>query len=207
MEPQAKQILRLYGLATTRFHWVKRSGDLLEKARDIGYPLVMKVVSKQIIHKTESGGVSIGIRDDERLADDFDKMALLSGFDGVIIEELAEGVELIIGSKYDNQFGTVIMVGLGGTAVEVYKDVAIRLAPTGKQEALDAVLSLKAAPLLQGYRGADQVHLGMLSTLIVAFSKLAHELSETIASIDCNPVFCSSKRAVIADARFMFKEL
>jgi len=207
MEPQAKQILRLYGLATTRFHWVKHLRDLMKEAHAIGYPIVMKVVSKQIIHKTESGGVSVGIMDDKRLTSDFNKMTKLPGFEGVIIEELAEGLELIVGSKRDDQFGTVILVGLGGTAVEVYKDVAIRLAPTGKQEALDAVLSLKAAPLLQGYRGADQVHLGMLSTLIVAFSKLAHELSETIASIDCNPVFCSSKRAVIADARFMFKEL
>jgi hypothetical protein len=205
MEPQAKKILRLCGLPTTRFHWVKQSRELSKKARDIGYPLVMKVVSKEIIHKTESGGVSVGIRDDDRLSKDFNKMASLPGFDGVIIEELAGGVELIVGSKYDDQFGTVIMAGLGGTSVEVYKDVVIRLAPIEKGDALKAVLSLKAAPLLQGYRGAEPVHLDKLSTLIVNFSKLAHGLSDTISSIDCNPVFCNSKCAVIADARFMFK--
>jgi hypothetical protein len=204
MEPQAKMILRLYGLKTTHFYWVKHSRDLLKKAHDIGYPIVMKVVSKQIIHKTESDGVSIGITDDERLTKDFEKMISLPGFDGVIIEEMARGFEMIVGSKYNDQFGTVIMVGLGGTAVELYKDVAIRLAPIKKSEALRMVLSLKAAPLLQGYRGAEPIHLEALSNLIEQFSKMASGLSDTIASIDCNPVFCSAKHAVIADARFMF---
>jgi hypothetical protein len=207
MEPQAKKILRLYRLKTTHFYWVKHSRDLLKKAHAIGYPIVMKIVSKEIIHKTESGGVSIGIIDDERLAKDFEKMTSLPGFDGVIIEEMVKGIEMIVGSKYDDQFGTVIMVGLGGTAVEVYKDVAIRLAPIKKAEALRAVLSLKAAPLLQGHRGAEPIHLDALSNLIVQFSKMAYGLSATIASIDCNPVFCSAKHAVIADARFMFQGL
>ena len=206
MEPQAKKILRLFGLTTTRFHWVKHFGDLLEKARDIGYPIVMKVVSKQIIHKTESGGVSVGIRDDERLTSDFHKMTKLSGFEGVIIEELAEGLELIVGSKCDDHFGTIILVGLGGTSVEVYKDVAIRLAPIKKDDALSAVLSLKAAPILKGYRGAKPVQLDKLSNLIVKFSKLADELSNTISSIDCNPVICNSQNTLIADARFIFKD-
>ena len=206
MEPQAKQILRLCGLTTTRFYWVAHPGDLLKKARAIGYPLVMKVVSKQIIHKTESGGVSVGIRDDDRLTADFNNMSSLPGFSGVIIEEMVKGIELIVGSKFDNQFGTVIMVGLGGTSVEVYKDVAIRLAPIKKQDALHAVLSLTAAPLLQGYRGAEPVHLDMLSNLIVRFSRLAHALAGTISSIDCNPVFCNSTRAIVADARFLFED-
>jgi len=206
MEPQAKQILRLYGLATTRFHWVKHLRDLMKEAHAIGYPIVMKVVSKQIIHKTESGGVSVGIMDDKRLTSDFNKMTKLPGFEGVIIEELAEGLELIVGSKRDDQFGTVILVGLGGTSVEVYKDVAIRLAPINKDDALSAVLSLKAAPLLQGHRGAKPVQLDTLSNLIVKFSKLSYELSDTMSSIDCNPVICNSQGAVIADARFIFKE-
>lgn len=203
MEPQAKRLLRESGLPTTAFVWVRTEDRLLPEAHKIGFPLVAKVVSPLVVHKTEVGGVIAGIGDEAALAAAYRKLARLDGFDGVLLDRMEHGMEMIVGSRNDPQFGPVVMVGIGGTAVEVYSDVVIRMAPLKREKALAAVDALHGAALLKGHRGAEPVNAGALADLIADFSRLAWDLRETVDTIDLNPVFCNADRAVIADARVM----
>jgi acyl-CoA synthetase (NDP forming) len=153
MEPYAKDLLREYRLSTTRFYWAKTATDILQGAGVVGYPLVAKVVSPKILHKSDVGGVVVGVTNEQELAEVFRKFSRLEGFEGVLLDEMVQGTEVIVGSKEDPQFGTVVVAGIGGTSVEVYKDIAIRMAPVGLEEALDAIDSLRGRRLLEGYRG------------------------------------------------------
>lgn len=203
LEPLAKELLLLWGLPVKKFAWARSREEAAAKAGEIGYPLVLKVVSPEIVHKSESGGVAVNLRDEASLLAAFDRMSGLPGFRGVLLDEMSGGVELIVGSKNDPQFGPIVVVGLGGTSVELYKDVSIRLAPLTEAEALSAVERLGASPLLYGYRGAALADTKALSRLIAHFSNLVYELGPLVESIDLNPVFCGPAGAFIADARIM----
>jgi succinyl-CoA synthetase beta subunit len=205
MEPYAKELLRGYGLPTTRFYWAKTVSAIDQGIKEVGYPLVAKVVSPDILHKSEVGGVVIGITGLEQLTEVFRRFSTMNGFDGVLLDEMIQGTEVIVGAKDDPQFGTVVLVGIGGTSVEVYKDVAIRMAPVEPREALDAIESLKGKILLEGYRGREAIHLQALGDLIVRFSNMAYDLRDLMESIDLNPVICGREKAVIADARIVLK--
>ena len=206
MEPDAKELFRDYGLPTTKFFWAKERQDLEQGAKAVGYPLVAKVVSPDIVHKSDVGGVVIGIREKKELEKAFQTMSKLKGFKGILLDEMVEGVEVIVGAKGDPQFGTIVVVGIGGTSVEIYKDVAIRMAPVSKEEALGAIESLKGGKILSGYRGREAIDKESLAALIMSFSKMAFNLSDEVDSIDLNPVLCSNERAVIADARIMLNK-
>ena len=203
MEPLARKLLRVYGLPTTEFVWVRTEDQLLPGARRIGFPLVAKVVSPLVVHKTEVGGVVVGIGNEAGLEAVYRRFAGLEGFEGVLLDRMEQGVEMIVGSRNDPQFGPVVMIGIGGTAVEIYRDVVIRMAPLGREKALAAVDSLQGAVLLKGHRGGEHVNLDALADLIAGFSQLAWDLREAVDTIDLNPVFCNGGRAVIADARVM----
>lgn len=205
VEPVAREILRTYDLPVTRFVWAHSPEEALQGANAIGYPLVVKIVSPEVVHKTDVGGVIVGVQDDESTKLAYQNLEKLPGFDGVLLDETAAGVELIVGAKQDPQFGTVVLVGIGGTAVEIYQDVAIRMAPLDAEDARDALASLRGKALLEGHRGSRPVNRDALVNLLVRFSEAAHELRDDVESIDLNPVFCSSETAVIADARFMLK--
>ncbi|MDY6853114.1 MAG: acetate--CoA ligase family protein [Thermodesulfobacteriota bacterium] len=205
MEPEAKDLLKRYGLSTSTFKWVKSLNEAAATSKDIGFPLVMKIVSPDILHKTEVNGVVVGIRNTEELTSSFERLSALKGFAGVIIEKMEKGVELIIGSKEDPQFGTIVLIGIGGTSVEIYKDVAIRMAPVTNKDVVKALNSLKGYKLLQGYRGQKKANINNLSDLIANFSNMVYELRDYVESADLNPVFCNEKKAVIADARFILK--
>ena len=114
-------------------------------------------------------------------------------------------MELIVGAKVDYQFGPVILLGIGGTGVEIYKDSTIRMAPLQERDVRSMVGKLKAHALLEGYRGADPVNLDDLTRLMLAFSSLVKELQDAIESVDLNPVKCSPEKCVIADARIILK--
>ncbi|HSH68973.1 MAG TPA: acetate--CoA ligase family protein [Deferrisomatales bacterium] len=206
VEPLARQILAAYDLPVTRSAWARSADQALAEAVRIGYPLVVKVVSPAVVHKSDAGGVVVGIKDPTGLEAAFGRMAALPAFDGVLLDEMARGVELIVGAKQDPQFGAVVLVGIGGTGVEIYQDVAIRMAPLSRSQADAALASLKARALLEGHRGAPPVHREGLIDLLVGFSEMAHDLGTRVESIDCNPVFCSPERIAIADARIMLPE-
>jgi len=118
---------------------------------------------------------------------------------------MVSGTELIVGAKIDYQFGPVILLGMGGTGVEIYRDVTLRMAPLSPKDAESMIRCLKAHQLLEGYRGAKPVDLKGLERLLLVFSGLVMDLEEFIESIDLNPVMCSPAKCVIADARIMLK--
>jgi succinyl-CoA synthetase beta subunit len=203
LEPEAKRILSLAGIDVPRFIWTDRLEEAVSFAGRIGYPVVAKVVSPEMVHKTEAGGVVLGIDGEPALAEAFHRLSGLDGARGVLVEESMSGVEMIIGSKVDYQFGPVILFGIGGTGVEIYKDTAIRMAPIEPSDVTRMLRGLKAHKLLEGYRGADPIDLEGLTRNLMAFSGLIVELGDAVTSIDLNPVFCSSARCVVADARMM----
>ena len=205
LEPLAKELLCSYRLRTSRFFWARSEDEARKGARDIGYPVVVKIVSPDVVHKSDVNGVLVGIGDDSRLIDAYRTMSGLPGFEGILIDEMVSGTELIIGAKNDPQFGPVVLTGIGGTSVEIYRDVAIRMAPVERNSALEAVSSLKGAGLLKGYRGREPVNLDSVADLIVSFSDMVYKLRDVVESIDLNPVMCNSKEAVIADARIILK--
>lgn len=204
LEPDAKSLFAMAGLPVPRFAWARDSTEAMKAARTIGYPVAAKVVSPRIVHKSDAGGVAVNIANDRDLEAAVSRFSRMDGFDGVIVEEmLSPGVELIVGASIDFQFGPVILLGLGGTSAEIYRDTAIRLAPLKEEDVRSMISRLKAYPLLTGYRGAEPVNMEELTRILVRFSELVMEMEEMIESIDLNPVICRADRCTIADARIM----
>jgi acetate---CoA ligase (ADP-forming) subunit beta len=203
LEPEALRLLAAAGLSVARHAWCRSVSDAQQSAAVIGYPVVAKVVSPEIMHKSDVQGVEPGIRDASRLAEVFERFSRLPGFQGMVVAEMLSGHELIVGSKIDYQFGPVILLGIGGTAVEVYRDTVTRLAPLKEQDVPSMLACLRGGRLLTGYRGVPGINIPKLTEMMLAFSELAVTLGERIDSIDLNPVFCSAQRCVIADARIL----
>ena len=206
LEPEAKRMLNLAGIPVPDFRWVAALPEALAAAEDIGYPVVAKIVSPAIVHKSEVNGVAVGLEDADALTDVFRGFSRLEGFAGVLIEPLVLGVELIIGAKIDYQFGPIILLGIGGTGVEIYQDTALRMAPLLDSDASSMVESLKGARLLKGYRGAEPIDMPALIRLVHHFSDLVLDLADRIDSIDLNPVKCTGTTCVVVDARIMLAD-
>ncbi len=206
LEPQAKRLFSMAGLEVPRFTWSTTVEEAVQYAHEIGYPIVAKVVSPRIVHKSDRDGVAVGIDSDGKLTETFTRFSRMEGFVGVLVEEMMSGVELMAGAKIDYQFGPVILLGIGGTGVEIYRDIALRMAPLRERDVESMVKGLKASRLLEGYRGSEPINLSELIGLLVTFSDLVMDLEEFIESIDLNPVICSSTKCVVADARIMLKE-
>lgn len=202
-EPDAKRLLSLAGLEVPRFVTVTDPGQIEPIVADLGFPLAAKVVSSRIVHKSDVGGVRTGIKSIPELTDVFETFSLLDGFEAMLIEQMVSGLELIIGAKTDDQFGPVILLGMGGTGVEIYQDVSLRLAPVEPKDVDAMIKGLKAAPLLFGYRGRQAVNRDELTRTLVCFSKFVMAAVDMIESIDLNPVMCSARKCIVADARIM----
>jgi len=203
MEPDAKAILKLAGISVPKSHWAKDIKEACEFAAKIGYPIVAKIVSPQVVHKSDVRGVIVGIDSESALAEQFVRLSKMKGFAGIVIEEIIEGLELIVGAKIDYQFGPVILLGLGGTGVEIYHDVTIRMSPLSRRDVELMVKKLKASKLLEGYRGKPPVNMQELFRMLLSFSDLVSELADEIESIDLNPVFCSQEHCIVGDARIL----
>jgi len=203
IEPQAKLFLKMGGLSVPDFTWARTLEEATEFAARIGWPVAAKIVSPAVVHKSDVGGVAVGLDGPDELAAAWGRFSSMEKFDGVLVEQMVAGVELIVGARYDLQFGPVVLAGLGGTAVEVYRDVALRMAPLTPDEARSMVLGLQGAELLQGHRGSEGVNLKALAGLVADFSHVVMDLGEAIESIDLNPVMCSADGCTIADARIM----
>jgi succinyl-CoA synthetase beta subunit len=205
MEPQAKRLFSLAGVDVPRFTWARSEDEAVRFAQEIGYPVVCKVVSPEVLHKSDRDGVVVGIDDNKRLTETFARLSQIEGFDGVVVEEMVAGVELIVGAKVDYQFGPVILLGMGGTGVEIYRDVSLRMAPLTQKDIASMMSGLKAHRILEGYRGAEPVDLRALARLLEVFSDLIMDLHEMIDSVDLNPVICSPSRCTVADARIILR--
>ena len=206
LEPEAKRLFSLAGMDVPRSLWARTPEEALRFADEIGYPVVAKVVSPAVIHKSEAGGVDARVTDAESLAKAFERFSRIEGFSGMLVEERLPGVEIIFGAKVDDQFGPVVLLGMGGTGVEIYQDVALRMAPLGREDAGAMLASLKAGRLLEGFRGAAGVNREALIRSLLTFSDLVMDLEDRIESIDLNPVICSVDRCVVADARIILKK-
>lgn len=195
-EHEAKSLLAAAGIAVSPSRLVKDAGALAEAAADLCFPLAAKIQSAEIPHKTEAGGVRLGIADLAGLQAAFQEVignarrhAPDARIDGVLLERMApRGVEMIIGIVRDPTFGPVVMVGAGGVATELYRDTAHRLAPVDEAGALAMIDELKSAPLLKGFRGAPPADLPALARLIARTSQLAAAGKAGIAELELNPV-------------------
>lgn len=203
LEPDAKLLFREAGLPVPRFGWAKQASELQKIATEIGFPLAAKVVSPSVIHKSDVQGVAVGINSIEELSAFYEQVSSLPDFAGIHIEEMAEGLELIVGAKTDYQFGPIVLLGIGGTGVEIYQDVAIRMAPLTGKDIDSMVRELKGTKLLTGYRGNKAINMEALSEVLLLFSELLMEIGPYIESIDLNPLLCSNDGCLIADARIM----
>jgi succinyl-CoA synthetase beta subunit len=205
LEPDAKQILTLSGIAVPEFRWARDFDQAVADAHAVGYPLVAKVVSPTVIHKSDVGGVVVGIGSDAELKTVFGRFSRQEGFSGVLLEEPIKGLELIVGGKIDIQFGPVVLLGIGGKHVEIYKDRTLRMAPVRQRDVLSMVNSLTAGRLLSGFRGESAIDMQSLIGLMTAFSNLLLKMADQITSVDLNPVICSPRGCVAADARILLK--
>ena len=203
LEPDAKHLLKTAGLKVPAFKVCPEVSEAVAWAGKIGYPVVAKVVSPKAMHKSELKGVVVGIGDDDALREAYKHFRRIDGFCGMLVESIAAGVEVIVGAKIDYQFGPVILLGMGGTAVEIYQDTAIRMAPLIERDVWSMVGSLKARRLLEGYRGSEAVSMEALVETMLTFSDLVLTLGERFESIDLNPVMCSAEDCIIADARIV----
>lgn len=209
MEPEAKEILRAWGITVPQGFLCHTPEEALTAATKIGYPVVLKIVSPQIVHKSEAGGVRVGITGDEGLrqayVDIVDATTRAAGPDavrGMLVEEMAGGLEVIIGGVRDAQFGPLVVFGLGGIFVEVLKDVAYRLAPVVMAEATRMIKEIKGYPLLAGARGRRPADEQVLADILVKVSNLIAALPE-VRELDLNPVLVDGSRVIAADARII----
>jgi succinyl-CoA synthetase beta subunit len=206
LEPDAKRIFSLCGICVPTYHCVQTAAEAVEAAKSIGYPVVAKLVSPAVVHKSEAQGVEVGIRSDKALQSIFSRFAQHEAFAGMLVEEMVSGLELIVGGKIDEQFGPVVLLGMGGTGVEIYKDTALRMAPIKASDVASMINCLRAGKLLHGFRGEAAIDMQALIGVMTAFSGLLMKLADQITSIDLNPVMCSPKGCFVADARILLSE-
>ena len=208
--PEGKLVCDAYGIPVPK-EGVADSADAAAKlAKDMGFPVVLKIVSPDILHKTEAGGVLVGLKSVDEVSKGYatilanaKKYKADAKIDGVQVQQmLSGGQEVIVGAVTDPSFGKLVAFGLGGVLVEVLKDVTFRLAPATKDDALSMLDGIQAAEMLKGVRGGKAVSRDALADLIVKVSQLVADFPE-ISELDLNPVFATEKGAVAADVRIV----
>jgi len=213
-EPEGHEILKAYGLPIPEFRLCKTADEAVGAAKEIGYPVVIKIVSPDILHKTEFGGVRVNITDEAKLkAEHADLLADVKAKKpdadiwGVLVQKMAtKGTETIIGMKRDPSFGPLLMFGLGGILVEVLKDVTFRIAPLNDISTDSMVYGIKAVKILQGYRGEARRDVAKIKECLQRLSQLVTDFKE-IDELDINPllVYEEGKGALVLDARFLLR--
>ena len=207
---EAKLLCEAYGIPLPGEAVAGSANEAARLAEQIGYPVVMKIVSPDILHKTEAGGVVVGVRNAaeaeaayESILDKARQYSPNASIEGVLVQAmLSGGTEVIVGALTDPSFGKVVVFGLGGVLVEVLKDVTFRLAPASQAEALSMIDGIAAAEILRGIRGGDPVNRKALAAIIVAVSQLVTDFPE-ITELDLNPVFARKDDAIAADVRVL----
>ncbi|KYZ85997.1 acyl-CoA synthetase [Alcanivorax sp. KX64203] len=215
-EAEAKQLLAAHGIPAVPEKVLGSAEEAAAYAEQIGFPVVMKIASADIVHKSEIGGVLLNVADADSVREGFqtllgnaERHVPEAKLDGVLVaRQIVGGVECFMGIQRDPQFGPVAVFGLGGIFVEVLKDVAFRRCPFDREEARDLILSIKGAPLLQGARGRAPVDLDALSQVLANLSRFAVGAGERLDSIDINPVFAmpEGQGAFAADAVIQLNE-
>lgn len=203
---KTKEIISLYKIPFCQTEIFESKERAVLFAERIGYPVVLKISSQSIAHKTDVGGVKTGISNKEDLRKAWDEMSdnkkIRGRIEGFLVQKQIKGVEVFLGLKQDAQFGPVLMFGLGGTFVEVLKDISFRVAPVNLEEAKGMIGEIKGYKILEGYRGQEAVDKDKLASLIVNLSDLSLAKRE-IKEIDFNPVISNGKESLVCDARII----
>lgn len=202
-EKEAEDFLEEHGFIVARRKYTESLNSAINAANQLRYPIVLKVSSNKIIHKSDVGGVITDIRNDKELINAFNKLKKIKGFKGVLIHEFLDGYFLLLGIKYDQTFGHVIALGTGGIYTEILKDITFRVCPIDKKDALEMIEELKIYKILSGYRGKEGINFNNLINILINLSKLPLKF-KTIKELDINPLIISDKFAKIADARIVF---
>lgn len=216
MEHESKKIINAYGIESAKEFVVNSADEAVESAKKVGYPVVCKIVSPDILHKTDAGGIKLNLETDAEVKQAYEeilKNAKAYKADakivGVNVQEMAkEGItEVIIGLTTDPQFGPALMFGLGGIFVEIYKDVSFRVCPITEYDAREMIEEIKAFPILDGFRGRPKGDVDTLVDILLKSSKLALDFPE-IDQMDLNPVIAyeKGKGCAVVDARIILKE-
>lgn len=203
-------LLKKYNLPLAKYATANSPKKAAEMSGKISYPVVMKVDSKDIIHKSDVGGVKSGITLPAEAEEAYiqiiksaRKKAPKAKIKGVYIQKMEQGTEVIIGMKRDAQFGPVIMFGIGGIFVEIMKDTAFSIAPVNRKMAIDMIKSIRSYPILSGARGKKPANIDAIANIIVKTSRMSE--NKNILELDFNPVMVNEKSAVIVDARIIIK--
>ena len=207
-ELEAKDLLKQAGIKVNDTRLAATKAQAVALAREMGFPVVLKIASPDVIHKSDAGGVKVGLRSQRQVGQAYQEiMASVRAkhpqarLQGVTVQAMARpGVEVIIGVSQDPQFGPVLMFGLGGIWVEVLKDVAFRLIPITPYDAREMIREIKGFPLLEGYRGQEPAHLPTLEGILLQVSELV-EKHPQVQELDINPIFAYRDGAVAVDAR------
>lgn len=208
VEPEAKAVIGLASIPVPRHRVVRDMTGALEAASSIGYPVALKLVSPDILHKSDIGGVALDIKDEVELEMNWSRMILgaaqeapASVIEGFIVEEMAgKGTEVIVGGIRDAQFGPAVMFGLGGVAVELLKDVSFRLAPVSRDEALEMISEVRSFPLLTGFRGESHKDLDAIADVIMKVGSIMDGVN-AIKELEINPLVVYERGALAVDAR------
>src|SRR5438034_9085372 len=200
--PEGKLVCEAYGIAVPKEGVATSAADAAKIAGGMGFPVVLKIVSPEILHKTEAGGVLVGGKSSDEVQNGFDtimgnakKYNAKANLLGVQVQQmLSGGQEVIVGAVTDPSFGKLVAFGLGGVLVEVLKDITFRLAPATREDALSMQDGIAAAPILKGVRGAEPIDREALARIIENVSQLVSDFTE-IAELDLNPVFATASTA------------
>ena len=212
LEPEAKTICMEYDIPVTKFKVALNENEAANYACEIGYPVVLKIVSPDIIHKSDAGGVIVNLKTPgevteayKKILENVKKYNASAKIVGILVQEMApQSTEVIVGAIKDPQFGQTLMFGLGGIFVEVLKDVSFRIAPITPDDAEEMITELKAYPLLKGYRNTPPADIDALISILCNTSRLVMDHPE-IKELDLNPVMAYQKGAETVDARIILE--
>jgi acetate---CoA ligase (ADP-forming) subunit beta len=213
LENEAQQICTLHHIPTPRSYNASSAHEAILKAKEIGFPVVLKIISPQILHKSDVGGVILNVRDEKELEAQYEKLLVEIGKRepsakvlGVLVEKMMPpSTEVIVGGIRDSQFGPSIMFGIGGVFAEIYDDVAFRVAPIDKIDASNLIHELKGYKILEGARGKPPADLDSITNILTNVSDLMME-HEAINQLDLNPVLAYSDSACAVDTRIIIKQ-
>jgi acyl-CoA synthetase (NDP forming) len=211
-EIESKQLIKEAGIPVVEAKLAQTKTEAISLSKKMDFPVVLKIVSPDVIHKSDSGGVELGLASVAQVGKAYSKILSAikkhypkAKIQGVSVQKMARpGVEVIIGMTKDAQFGPVLMFGLGGILVEVLKDVAFRIVPLTKRDAHEMIKDIKGYPVLEGYRGQEPADVAFLEDLILKVSDFVDKNPE-IKELDLNPVFAYKNRAVAVDARVILE--
>ena len=213
LEPEAKEICAAYGMPTPQYRIARNAGEAVEYAEEVSFPVVLKIISPDILHKTESGGVLLDLGSKEQVREGYDQVLKKvraynekARIEGVLVQHMApRGVEVIIGGLQDSQFGPTVLFGLGGIFVEVLKDASFRVAPIEDLDGQQMIHEIHSYPILRGVRGQPASDEKAIVQVIEATSRVMLE-NRIIQQMDLNPVTVYGTGASVVDARIILAE-